>query len=218
MVLLALNTATSQTEIALIEKGKVLSEQSWLSSRDEAEKILPMLASLLQKKSKNSKPFDKIFVVEGPGPFTALRLGVTIANTLGFVFGVPILTCTTFEYFLRKIPAAEQKNTAIVLKAGGGFFSILLPEAKHPESLNLEQMPTFFKNKPIHFLVGEVTLEDQKTISETVGIGWIEKKDLKTFGEVAIEITKEKQLECRIAEPYYLQPPKITQSKKKVFN
>ncbi len=32
-----------------------------------------------------------IGVVEGPGPFTSLRVGVAVANTLGYVLAVPVV-------------------------------------------------------------------------------------------------------------------------------
>lgn len=222
MRLLGINTATATTEIALVEGEKVIVEKSWPSSRDEAEKILPLLQEFLdpQKEShiKPARPIDKIFVVEGPGPFTALRLGVTIANTLSFVYQAAVVSCSTFEYLLRKIPAENQKNTAVILKAGANFFTVLMPATKEPKTIELHQLPQLFKAPSVRFLVGDLTPEDQQKISETIGIGWIEPKDLKTMGEVIRDMEHNPLPEYRMAEPRYLQPPKITQSKKKIFN
>ena len=40
---------------------------------------------------------DKIFVVNGPGSFTGIRVGVTIAKTIGFCLNIPIIKLSELE-------------------------------------------------------------------------------------------------------------------------
>lgn len=55
-----------------------------------AQLVLPMIDTLLVKHHKTLKDITAIRVATGPGSFTGLRVGITIANTLGYLLQVPI--------------------------------------------------------------------------------------------------------------------------------
>ncbi len=55
-----------------------------------AQVVLPMIDSLLKKYSIDLKEIDGILVNTGPGSFTGLRVGISIANALGFFLKIPI--------------------------------------------------------------------------------------------------------------------------------
>ena len=58
--------------------------------KDKSQKLLPFIDKLLKKKKKTVKDITGIKVNTGPGSFTGLRVGVSIANTLGWVLGIPV--------------------------------------------------------------------------------------------------------------------------------
>lgn len=58
--------------------------------KDKSQKLLPFIDELLKKKKKTVKDITEIEINTGPGSFTGLRVGVSIANTLGWVLGVPV--------------------------------------------------------------------------------------------------------------------------------
>jgi tRNA threonylcarbamoyladenosine biosynthesis protein TsaB len=58
--------------------------------KDKSQKLLPTIDKLLKKKGKKPKDIKEINVNTGPGSFTGLRVGVSIANTLGWVLGIPV--------------------------------------------------------------------------------------------------------------------------------
>jgi len=58
---------------------------------NESEKILPLIGQLLNRTKTKVNNLKAIFVVTGPGPFTSLRVGITIANTLGWIFKIPAI-------------------------------------------------------------------------------------------------------------------------------
>lgn len=213
--ILAINTATNKTEVALIEKKRVLFSKAWNSDYDEAEKVLPVIAAAL-KKAKT--PLDGIFVIQGPGGFTGLRIGVTIANTLAFVHKSPLMACTTFEYLQKKMPDRYKKNTAVILKAGGDFVAVQLPgKNEHKIVARLEIANFLSKSKKVRHLIGDLKKEDRKKIDLPSAISWLPDGSLKSFGQAVQEIVRSKTKKHTIVKPYYLQPPKITVSKKEVF-
>lgn len=52
--------------------------------------LLPFIDEILKKKKKTFEDIKEVEVNTGPGSFTGLRVGVAVANTLGFVLKVPV--------------------------------------------------------------------------------------------------------------------------------
>jgi len=57
---------------------------------DKSQKLLPIIDELLRKQGKKIEDITEIEVNTGPGSFTGLRVGVSVANTLGWVLGIPV--------------------------------------------------------------------------------------------------------------------------------
>ncbi len=56
--------------------------------KEKSQKLLPFIDELLTKEGKSIKDIKEIEVNTGPGSFTGLRVGVSVANTLGWVLGI----------------------------------------------------------------------------------------------------------------------------------
>ncbi len=56
----------------------------------KAQLVLPIIEDLLKDHKLQLKDITAIEVNQGPGSFTGLRVGITIANTLGFLLKVPV--------------------------------------------------------------------------------------------------------------------------------
>jgi tRNA threonylcarbamoyladenosine biosynthesis protein TsaB len=52
--------------------------------------LLPFINKILKSKGKTFKDVTEIEVATGPGSFTGLRIGVSVAQTLGWVLGIPV--------------------------------------------------------------------------------------------------------------------------------
>lgn len=58
--------------------------------RQKAQEVLPMIDRLLNEHNLLLKDIKEINAVSGPGSFTGLRVGISIANTLGFLLSIPV--------------------------------------------------------------------------------------------------------------------------------
>ncbi len=58
--------------------------------QEKAQKLLPFIDEILKKEGKKIKEIKEIEVNTGPGSFTGLRVGVSVANTLGWALRVPV--------------------------------------------------------------------------------------------------------------------------------
>lgn len=52
--------------------------------------VLPIVENLLQKHGLTPQDLDSVEVNEGPGSFTGVRVGVSIANALSFALKIPV--------------------------------------------------------------------------------------------------------------------------------
>ena len=91
---------------------------------------------------------DKIFVVNGPGSFTGIRVGVTIAKTIGFCLNIPIIKLSELE-LLATTKTDTKYNVSLIDARRGYVYSgiydkdlncyledqhILLNDIKYPDS------------------------------------------------------------------------------------
>lgn len=221
MLTAAINSATHLTHVALVNNGKLLAEKSWMSRKDEAERILPNLSALLLKTKKKWSDIDEVFVIAGPGPFTGLRVGVTVANVLGWTTGSRLKSADIFDYLAARLPLKMAQNTAILIKAGGDHVALLLPRSKTEKIVSLENLPAALKKAKIKNLLAEVKPEDlimiKKILKTNAGLKFVSSKNLKTSGEAMVELILRTKKHAKLVQPLYLQKPHITRSKKEVF-
>ena len=61
------------------------------NARDGAsQKLLVFIEEILIKEGQSMKDISEIEVNTGPGSFTGLRVGVSVANTIGWALGIPV--------------------------------------------------------------------------------------------------------------------------------
>lgn len=206
MRILAINTATNITEITLLEDDKAVFEKSWESNYDEAEKVLPAIRAALKS---SEKPLDGIFVVEGPGAFTGLRIGITIANAISYVTGADMHSCTTFEYLREKTKPEFAVQTTIVLKAGGGFLAQMKPGDKKHKIV--KEIPR------VKYVFSDIKKTEKKKYPLPPGTKFLPASAQKKLSQILPELMKKYPQKHKFVAPYYLSPPQITKSKKECY-
>lgn len=55
-----------------------------------SQKLLPFIREILKKEGKKIKDISEVEVNTGPGSFTGLRVGVSVANAIGWALGIPV--------------------------------------------------------------------------------------------------------------------------------
>lgn len=55
-----------------------------------SQELLPFIDEIFKKNKIYFKDLKEIEVATGPGSFTGLRIGVAVANTLGFALNIPV--------------------------------------------------------------------------------------------------------------------------------
>ena len=84
MKVLGIDTSTRTTAIGLIEDDEVLAEYNLRGRVSHSESVTDMIEEIFKKFEFSLDDIDLIAVGIGPGSFTGLRIGITIAKVLAF--------------------------------------------------------------------------------------------------------------------------------------
>lgn len=100
-MLLAIDTSTNDSGVALYSERGVLAECSWLSGRRHAEQVLPQIDLLLRQLDAEPVDLRAIAVATGPGSWSGLRVGMSLAKALAVAHDLPLLGVPTLEVLAR---------------------------------------------------------------------------------------------------------------------
>lgn len=95
---LFIDTHSETVTIAIIDGEKTLRKET-TSNRSHSEVVVPLLDEILKEEGLELKNIEEIIVVNGPGSFTGVRIGVTIAKTIAYSLSTPIKTITSLEMY-----------------------------------------------------------------------------------------------------------------------
>ncbi|MDB5179164.1 MAG: hypothetical protein JWN01_1107 [Patescibacteria group bacterium] len=93
-MILALKTDSPVTEMWLfadLDASAPSAQLKWESGRDLSLQLLGHLTSFLESHNHKLTDLTGIAVFSGPGSFTSLRIGHTVANALADSLGVPVV-------------------------------------------------------------------------------------------------------------------------------
>jgi tRNA threonylcarbamoyladenosine biosynthesis protein TsaB len=82
MLILAIRSDKPEAEIGLYEGSHQFAYHAWLADRQLAETIHAEIQKLLSDVHREWQDVEGLVVYKGPGSFTGLRIGLTVANTL----------------------------------------------------------------------------------------------------------------------------------------
>ncbi len=127
MIVLTIRTDKPEAEIGLYDNNKELAYEKWPAHRQLAETIHQKIEALLKSQHKDWPDIQGIVCYKGPGSFTGLRIGLTVANALAAGLGVPIAGSTGHDW----------QTTGLTAIASGQSEQLVLPEYGSPVHITL---------------------------------------------------------------------------------
>ena len=97
MYTLFISTYNAFINIALLKDDEVLTHLVKESKNSHSIYTMPMIKEILDENNITPNDLNQIEVVNGPGSFTGVRIGVTIAKTLRYTLNIPIKTISSIE-------------------------------------------------------------------------------------------------------------------------
>lgn len=118
-MLLAIDTSTKIAGIALYDQAGLHAEQMWRTLDNHTVELMPYIVRICEQQGLSPSSLTALGVAIGPGSFTGLRVGLSIAKGLAVamnlpILGVPTLDASAYAHSREAIPVRA------VLPAGRG--------------------------------------------------------------------------------------------------
>lgn len=122
-MLLAIDTATRQASVALYDERGVRAEMSWYSADNHSVELMPRIADMLAQQQIEPAALKGVAVAIGPGSFTGLRIGLSVAKGLAVGRGIAVLGIPTLD-ILAQAMTGQRMPVRAVLEIGRGRYVI----------------------------------------------------------------------------------------------
>ena len=123
MIVLGIDTSTSQTSVALWAQGEVVAAMQFAGARKHDE-VAPAVERLLEWTGIELGHVGGVAVGIGPGLYTGLRVGVEAAKTLAQVLRVPIVGVSSLDVLAFAVRTTRRRIGAVLdARRGEVFFA-----------------------------------------------------------------------------------------------
>jgi tRNA threonylcarbamoyladenosine biosynthesis protein TsaB len=128
VITLHIRTDAEDAKIAIYRDSTKLAETIWQAHRELSDTLLKKIEELLSAQSMSWQDIEGINCFKGPGSFTGLRIGITVANTLASSLSTPIVGSQTEEWIEQGISQiSANHDDKVVMPMYGGEAHITKP-------------------------------------------------------------------------------------------
>lgn len=116
MIILTIRTDNPQAEVGLYENTTRVAYKSWQAHRELSRTLHKTIEAMLTDQAKSWQDIQAIICYEGPGSFTGLRIGLSVANALRYALEVPIVAVGGNDWIekgITRLQAGEQDEIAL---------------------------------------------------------------------------------------------------------
>ncbi len=97
MLILSIDSSATAASVALLENNKLTGEFFVNTDFTHSRTLVPMIDNLLTVTGKSVSDIDLVAVSNGPGSFTGVRIGVSVAKGIAFPDDLPCMAVSTLE-------------------------------------------------------------------------------------------------------------------------
>ena len=126
MKYLFIDSATTNLVVAIIIDNKLTYSFNNNIGHDTSSQMMPVLEQAFEKSNITPKDLNKIFIVTGPGSFTGIRVGLTVAKTMAYCLNIPLIPVSSLA-----VLASKKAGTALINARRGYVFA-----GSYDENLN----------------------------------------------------------------------------------
>jgi tRNA threonylcarbamoyladenosine biosynthesis protein TsaB len=121
--ILGLDTATWKASVGLRIDGQLSSEKSRTADGSHAVSLLSLIEEVLRDGGCAVRDLDAVAVSGGPGSFTGLRIGLSIAKGLAYATGACLIAVPTLEALARTVAHLDGRICAVLDARKGELYA-----------------------------------------------------------------------------------------------
>ena len=96
-IILGIETSTKICSVAISNGNKLLALEEEGGDYSHSEKLTVFIQKVVKKTSLNLREIDAVAVSKGPGSYTGLRIGVSVAKGLCYALDIPLIAVDTLQ-------------------------------------------------------------------------------------------------------------------------
>lgn len=198
-----------------------LSEQM---ARGQAERLVPLIQSVLAKAHMDFSDVGMIATTVGPGAFTGLRIGLSTARAMGLALNIPVVGVTTLSVLAAAylVQQMSDKNFLVLIETKrtdfyGQYFSVAGDTLSEPFALPIEMIADIYLGQPL-VLLGDANerflsmLSPEKRVQVTPVVGF-EIPDPVFIARIGYALFESGDMDA-VPVPLYLRGADVSQSKR----
>ncbi len=195
--LLAIDTALEACAVSVSTGGQMHTIYEPMK-RGQTERLLPMIMEACEVIDVSLKDMNGVCVTRGPGSFTGVRVGLSVARTLASTREIPLYGMTSFEALSLLIENKPDYGIVLESKRQDVYFQAILNH--QPQAPCVTTYEEILQTYPTLELIGNAgSLEfDQRHLTQRM-----------------IEAVRADKIAEGGSQPFYLRGADISQSQKK---
>lgn len=230
-IILSLESATSVCSVSISKGEEILSMKETVEGNRHSEWMTLYIENCIKEANCNYKDIDAIAVSKGPGSYTGLRVGYSIAKGLAYQLDIPIIEVNTIRSIAFGLKESVQENDLIIPMVDARRMEVYLQYLDYNKEEISEVSPCILDEKDWSNL-----LEYNRV--HIIGNGAFKFKNLECFethkhkvvvhedvinsaqfliSEALDKWNRQEFADVAYCVPFYLKSPNITQSKKPLF-
>ena len=167
MIILYIDTSSSFLYSAISKDNKIISSISEEYGQNLSEVALPRISEMFEHNKISTTSVDKIIVVNGPGSFTGIRIGITIAKVYAWAMNIPITTITSLEAM--SLSSDNNKVHVPIINARRGYvYAAIFDEnqniIKAPKHIKFSELKEELKEIKDYEFISNDSFEDEELV------------------------------------------------------
>jgi tRNA threonylcarbamoyladenosine biosynthesis protein TsaB len=158
-MLLAIDTATRTASVALFDEQGVCGEATWRARENHTTSLMPEVTRLMRLGGVTTEALDAVAVATGPGSFTGLRIGLSLAKGLALARGLPLIGIPTLDGLAQAF-AQQPLPLWALIEAGRGRY---VSGYYHPRGSQVERTGDYVIGRAEALIVNIGARLDQST-------------------------------------------------------
>lgn len=180
MTIIAIDTSNKTLSVALQTDDGQLFERTIEDTLQHSVKLMPTLQQLLLDSQTTMQQVTQVVVAKGPGSYTGLRIGVTVAKTLAKTLSIPLVAVSSLLPLVANVVDVVPQSSYIApffdARRNNVFTGLYQIDALNKVKLKLQEQHISLENwltqlnalqQPIYF-VGKKTAEQEELIKDTL--------------------------------------------------
>lgn len=97
MISLFIDTSNSDVVIGLLENGRLIEKETRSILNEHSKYAVSIIDEVLKKANISTNSVDEILVVNGPGSFTGIRIGLTISKVYAYLTNIKVILMSSLK-------------------------------------------------------------------------------------------------------------------------